>query len=126
MTLSDGSVKMLKIFGDVLANYAQKKREDNAMGDRILLSGTQVGMMIGILRTAKDFTQKVIDGDYKGYPDTPGTGNPAQLVASIKFMEADLHKALENQSIGQSENDLSEDVHDLINLFASWCCKTGD
>ena len=90
------------------------------MGDRILLSGTQIGMLIGTFVGIRQLVQSVTDGEYQGYPNTPGVGNPAHLLQSIDLMKKELEKALNEQSIGNSKNMLEEDVQDLTNLFASW------
>ena len=91
------------------------------MGDRILISGTQIGMIIGCLRATKEVTEQVI----------PKTDIPKQVInkcesvyKSAELMEQEMLKCLQEQSIGHSENQLEDDIRDLANLFASWCSKT--
>lgn len=119
-------IKMQEMI-DMVTNMRLKELEfkemEKQMGNRILLSGTQVGMVIGCLRAVKEITEEII----------PKTGIPKQIInkcesiyKSAELIEKEMLDCLKKQSVGHSSNPLEEDVQDIMNLFASWCSKTGE
>ncbi len=88
------------------------------MGQRILITGVQMGLMLSALK----LTIRLLDGSL--HPDDHPTKEDV-LENSRRQLE-ELKEIMETQFIGQSKNSIEDDVNDLMNLFASWCSKTGD
>ena len=94
------------------------------MGNRYVLSGVQLTVIITTLRASYDFINAVIKHKLIDYPNTAGFGNPKILRKSIKDEIDKLEELSNKQSIGNSQNKLSHDIFYLKNLFASWLGKT--
>jgi hypothetical protein len=87
------------------------------MGNRIVLSGTQLGMLAGTLKAIKPILKTVIDYDLVRSVEA---GNIQELLRSVELGLEDIKKYLNDQTIFDSENLLEDDINDLKNLSASW------
>lgn len=86
---------------DPIKSWVSKQKElrKEAMGSRFLITGIQLGMIEAELNIIK----KSLGDD---------SLNP--IIKEIKNVH-------EHQYIGESENQIEDDVSDMRNLFASWC-----
>lgn len=88
------------------------------MGNRIVLSGTQLGMLAGTLKAVKPKLQFLADHP-NGFKDIT-LGGIKDLLRSVELGLDDIKTYLNEQTIFESENLLEEDIRDLKNLSASW------
>lgn len=114
---------MIDTITEIRTKELEFKQKEKQMGDRLVLSGTQVGMIIGSLRATKEVLERELPKDKV----TKSTLIKLQSVLKgTELMEKELISILQHQSIGRSENELNDDIHTLTNIFASWIGKTGE
>jgi hypothetical protein len=96
----------LEAIGEILGNFVKNKNleREKAMGGRYLVTGVQLGMIKAELKIIQ---QSIGDNKLK----------------SILEMLEEIH---DDQFIGNSKGEMSEDTNDMRNLWASWCGETGD
>lgn len=115
--------EMIDVCTKIKLKELEFKEKERQMGDRLLVSGTQVGMVIGALRSVKEVLHEIFPKKTLTEITINKVGSVRQ---SVELIEKEMIEVLEKQSIGHSENELKDDINDLANLFASWCSKTGE
>ncbi len=109
------------IMADVNHRAEEKEKEleeRKSMGQRILITGVQLGMMQAHLK----LVITLLDGS-KHPEDHP---NNEDVLANARRELDSLEKISDEQWIGQSQNPIEEDVIVFQNLHASWIGQTHD
>lgn len=111
---------------------AMEKKE---MGSRILVMGTQLGMLKAGLKMSLELIEamsekrlNIVGGKMIVFDLDESFDAPVQkledLINLLKSCMEDIDNISRHQSIGVSENQIDEDIVDMTNLFASWCSKS--
>lgn len=112
-----------KYLGAVMAsvnNQAEReekeKEKEKLMGQRILISGVQLGLQMAHLK----LSIRLLDGSVR--PDEHPTKE--DVLENARRQLKELQEIADEQFIGQSNNPIEEDVIVHQNLHASWIGQT--